>query len=183
MEPGNRNTTIRIAATGDIHAKHTDKGKWAPLFNKASDEADILLICGDLTDTGFSFDVGIQGDLGDVAVLGNLLLFTDKFSGATGLYSFTIQPDGSFTQNGSLVSSQGTTPTYIAVWEPPSSVCHANCDSSTAAPILNVSDFVCFLNKYAAGDSYANCDSSTLPPILNVNDFVCFNTQFAVGCP
>jgi subtilisin-like proprotein convertase family protein len=60
--------------------------------------------------------------------------------------------------------------------------CYANCDNSTAAPCLNVNDFVCFNTQYAAGSSYANCDLSTLPPILNVNDFVCFNTKFAAGC-
>jgi hypothetical protein len=29
--------------------------------------------------------------------------------------------------------------------------CYANCDRSTAAPILNVNDFMCFLNKFSAG--------------------------------
>jgi hypothetical protein len=61
--------------------------------------------------------------------------------------------------------------------------CYANCDESTAAPILNVNDFVCFQQRFAAGDSYANCDNSTAPPILNVNDFVCFQQSFAAGCP
>ena len=60
--------------------------------------------------------------------------------------------------------------------------CYANCDNSTVAPILNVNDFSCFLNKFAAGDSYANCDGSTAPPILTVNDFVCFIARFAAGC-
>ena len=31
--------------------------------------------------------------------------------------------------------------------------CYANCDNSTAAPVLNVLDFACFLNKFAAGCS------------------------------
>jgi hypothetical protein len=30
---------------------------------------------------------------------------------------------------------------------------------------------------------YANCDGGTTPPILNVNDFVCFQQRFAAGCP
>ena len=30
---------------------------------------------------------------------------------------------------------------------------------------------------------YANCDGSTNAPVLNVNDFVCFNNRFAAGCP
>ncbi|MEX2217279.1 MAG: hypothetical protein WD749_00840 [Phycisphaerales bacterium] len=60
--------------------------------------------------------------------------------------------------------------------------CYANCDNSTQPPILNVSDFGCFLTKYAAGDPYANCDASTQAPVLNVSDFGCFLTQYAAGC-
>lgn len=61
--------------------------------------------------------------------------------------------------------------------------CYANCDTSTSPPILNVNDFACFINHFAAGDSYANCDQSTNPPVLNVNDFACFINAFAAGCP
>ncbi|MBL9031791.1 MAG: hypothetical protein JNM80_08795 [Phycisphaerae bacterium] len=61
--------------------------------------------------------------------------------------------------------------------------CYANCDNSAVAPVLNVNDFVCFQNKFSAGDPYANCDASTTPPILNVNDFTCFLNKFAAGCP
>jgi trimeric autotransporter adhesin len=70
--------------------------------------------------------------------------------------------------------------------------CYANCDGSTAAPILNVGDFMCFINEFAAGTSlphsqqvehYANCDGSTTAPALNVDDFTCFITRFAAGCP
>jgi streptogramin lyase len=61
--------------------------------------------------------------------------------------------------------------------------CYANCDGSTAEPVLNVADFTCFLQRYAAGESYANCDASSSVPILNVADFVCFLQRFADGCP
>jgi hypothetical protein len=61
--------------------------------------------------------------------------------------------------------------------------CYANCDGSSAAPVLNVNDFICFQNLFAAGDPAANCDRSTSPPALNVNDFVCFQSRFAAGCP
>ncbi len=30
---------------------------------------------------------------------------------------------------------------------------------------------------------YANCDNSVTPPVLNVNDFICFLNKFAAGCP
>jgi hypothetical protein len=61
--------------------------------------------------------------------------------------------------------------------------CYANCDSSTAAPVLNVNDFLCFLNRFAQGDTYANCDRSTNAPVLNVLDFSCFLNLLAAGCP
>jgi hypothetical protein len=69
-------------------------------------------------------------------------------------------------------------------YEPTQSVppCYPNCDGSTNVPFLNVNDFVCFQQKFAAGDSYANCDHSTSPPVLNVNDFICFQQSFAAGC-
>ncbi len=42
----------RIAAVGDIHVKENDQGKWVDYFREVSGKADVLLICGDLTDTG-----------------------------------------------------------------------------------------------------------------------------------
>jgi hypothetical protein len=70
--------------------------------------------------------------------------------------------------------------------------CYANCDGSTTAPILNVEDFTCFINEFAAASQlphqqqlthYANCDQSTTAPVLNVEDFTCFINKFAQGCP
>jgi hypothetical protein len=63
-----------------------------------------------------------------------------------------------------------------------SAPCYANCDGSTAAPVLNVNDFICFQQHFAAADTYANCDGSTAPPVLNVNDFICYQQRFAAGC-
>jgi lectin-like protein len=61
--------------------------------------------------------------------------------------------------------------------------CYANCDASGTAPALNVADFTCFLQKFAAGDGYANCDGGTTAPLLSVADFTCFLQRFAAGCP
>ena len=71
----------------------------------------------------------------------------------------------------------------LAAGVPVNCPCYANCDGSTTAPVLNVNDFICFQQKYAAGDAYANCDNSTTAPVLNVNDFICFQQKFAAGCP
>jgi hypothetical protein len=65
----------------------------------------------------------------------------------------------------------------------PEPCCYANCDCSTVSPTLNVADFTCFLQRYAAGEIQANCDGSTIEPVLNVGDFTCFLQAFATGCP
>jgi hypothetical protein len=71
---------------------------------------------------------------------------------------------------------------YTVVAELPPATCYANCDGSTAAPILNVNDFSCFLNRFATQDQSANCDGSTTPPMFNILDFQCFINHFASGC-
>jgi len=43
---------VRIAAMADIHVKKTSQGAFQSIFARATDEADVLLICGDLTDYG-----------------------------------------------------------------------------------------------------------------------------------
>lgn len=43
---------VRIAAMGDLHMQETERGRWVELFKEVSRKADILLIAGDLTDTG-----------------------------------------------------------------------------------------------------------------------------------
>ena len=65
---------------------------------------------------------------------------------------------------------------------PASAACYVNCDQSTMSPVLNVADFTCFLQRFAAGHGYANCDMSTAAPTLNVADFTCFLQRFAQGC-
>jgi Icc-related predicted phosphoesterase len=44
--------TLRIAAVADIHTKKSSQGAFQSLFTKAAEEADVLLLCGDLTDYG-----------------------------------------------------------------------------------------------------------------------------------
>lgn len=43
---------IKIAAVADLHIRESDKGKWTEYFKEVSKSADVLLIGGDLTDTG-----------------------------------------------------------------------------------------------------------------------------------
>ncbi|MCW3108000.1 MAG: metallophosphoesterase [Segetibacter sp.] len=67
----------RIAAVADIHVKETDKGKWVNCFKEASQQADVLLICGDLTDTGDEVEAQVLAEelksctIPVIGVLGN----------------------------------------------------------------------------------------------------------------
>lgn len=77
MENKDQITHTRIAAVGDIHVKETDQGQWVEYFRTVSAKADILLLCGDLTDTGHLAEAEVlAGELKActipiVAVLGN----------------------------------------------------------------------------------------------------------------
>jgi hypothetical protein len=105
-----------------------------------------------------------------------------------GAYAGRSGPSYTATTGGTLAN--WTIPQFlVAAGDPP---CYANCDSSTVPPILNVEDFTCFINEFAAGTTlpheqqlthYANCDQSTTAPVLNVEDFTCFINAFATGCP
>ncbi len=91
---------------------------------------------GALTETGFLFDVGVQGSLGEIAVLDDWLLVIDRdtlLDGIRGLYSFTIESDGSLTQNGPIVDSTGITPNALAVWSP--DVCAGDFDGDCDADL------------------------------------------------
>jgi hypothetical protein len=81
------------------------------------------------------------------------------------------------------VGYSGNVSLRVFFGQPPATACYANCDNSTTAPILNVGDFTCFLQRFASGEAYANCDNSTTAPVLNVGDFTCFLQRFAAGCP
>jgi Icc-related predicted phosphoesterase len=71
------NGLLRIAAVGDIHVRETDKGKWVDYFKDISRNADVLLICGDLTDTGDEVEAQVLADelksctIPVIGVLGN----------------------------------------------------------------------------------------------------------------
>jgi probable HAF family extracellular repeat protein len=92
-----------------------------------------------------------------------------------------ISADGT-TISGIGINPSGIGEGWVAHLPRTTQACYANCDASTAPPILNANDFQCFINAFAAGASYANCDGSTAPPILNANDFQCFLNAFAAGC-
>jgi hypothetical protein len=64
------------------------------------------------------------------------------------------------------------------LWTRPVDVrCYADCDESGG---LDLFDFLCFQNLFAAGGPEADCDGSGE---LDFFDFLCFQNAFAAGCP
>lgn len=68
---------LRIAAVADIHIQETDKGKWVNYFKEVSKQSDVMLICGDLTNTGDEAEATVLNEelksctIPVIAVLGN----------------------------------------------------------------------------------------------------------------
>ncbi len=74
---------------------------------------------GDIASTGFSFDIGLQGTLGDMQVLNGVLYATDDslaIDGEAGLVTLSFTSEGEMTKVGPTVGTLGVTPTEIAVW-------------------------------------------------------------------
>ena len=71
--------TIRLAAVGDLHCAKNSKGALQGLFSRAAEQADVLLLCGDLTDYGLPEEArvlarelsGAAAKIPIVGVLGN----------------------------------------------------------------------------------------------------------------
>ena len=72
------NGTVRLAAMSDIHVSKTGQGALSSAFAHVSERADLLAMCGDLTDYGLpeearvlARDIGTALRVPCVAVLGN----------------------------------------------------------------------------------------------------------------
>jgi Icc-related predicted phosphoesterase len=72
-----RNGMVRVAAVGDVHCGKGSQGALQPLFAQIARDADVLVLCGDLTDYGLPEEARVLvGELSAlrmpvVAVLGN----------------------------------------------------------------------------------------------------------------
>lgn len=103
------NKEVRIAAVADIHVTDTDKNKWSEYFKEVSRQADILLICGDLTNTGDESEAQILSDelksctIPVIAVLGN----HDYEKGRQKLIRQTVQNENVHILDGEAVVING----------------------------------------------------------------------------
>ena len=69
--------TVTLAAIGDLHVSETSHGRYRELFEQISEDADVLALCGDLTNFGKSSEAEILAEdlracsIPMVGVLGN----------------------------------------------------------------------------------------------------------------
>lgn len=92
-----------------------------------------------------------------------------------------IDADGEIILLGVVTPWQGGS---VYRLEPLVKACYADCDQTTGPGVLDIFDFLCFANAFAAGDPYAcDCDVSTGPGVCDIFDFLCFGGAFAAGCP
>ena len=74
---GKSSTNVRFAAVGDLHVTKESAGQLRGFFAQASEAADVLLLCGDLTDYGTADEAHVLAEelaavsVPIVAVLGN----------------------------------------------------------------------------------------------------------------
>ncbi len=79
---------MRIAAIADLHCRANSAGTIRPLLAGVEREADLLILAGDLTDTGLPDEIKVLDEelkglkLPIVAVLGNHDHESDKAKGA-----------------------------------------------------------------------------------------------------
>lgn len=75
----NGQNVVRVAALGDLHATEANAEALRPLFEQVAEAADVLALCGDLTDFGLPGEAralvkawtAAAGNVPTVAVLGN----------------------------------------------------------------------------------------------------------------
>jgi predicted phosphodiesterase len=62
-------SVVRLAALSDIHYSKSSQGSFQPLFLQIAESADVLLLCGDLTDYGLAEEARVLAkDLAPVKI-------------------------------------------------------------------------------------------------------------------
>ncbi len=101
---------LRVAAVSDLHYTRQSKGTRQALFSEASEAADVLLLCGDLTDYGLPEEARVLCEdlrahvkIPVLAVLGN----HDFESGTPGAVRAVMEEGGVTVLDGESVELKG----------------------------------------------------------------------------
>lgn len=152
QSPGDSPKVIGITADGSVLV--AGHGRDATVQSFLRDNKT-----GALTPSGFSFDVGSQGNLGDLVVMNDMMFVTDESSfdnDVQGLLSFRINADGSFTQLGPIVDTQGSRPEYIAAW--PGLIPDVLLGDVNLDGVVNLADIPLFVAILSSGEFQAEAD-------------------------
>src|SRR5687767_5892905 len=109
QDEGTRKEVIRFAAVGDLHCTEASGGTLRHFFAQATEAADALLLCGDLTDYGTVKEAKVLADelsvvsVPVIAVLGN----HDYESGVPDEVRRTLQGAGVHVLDGEAVEVLG----------------------------------------------------------------------------
>jgi Icc-related predicted phosphoesterase len=67
---------VRVAAVGDLHCGKTSQGAFQPMFTRMAETADVVVMCGDLTDYGLPEEARVLArEIGTVLKLPVLAVF------------------------------------------------------------------------------------------------------------
>ncbi len=110
MATTEKSGVMRLAAIGDLHCTKAHTGKLQPLFAHVAEHADVLALCGDLTDYGLPdearvlvHELAVASNLPIVAVLGN----HDYESGHEGELTAILSDAGATILDGESVEIEG----------------------------------------------------------------------------
>lgn len=100
---------VRLAAVGDIHCSKTSQGTLQPLFEQITESADVLLLCGDLTDYGLPEEAHILTKELSTARIPTLAVFGnhDYESGKQGEVRQILSDAGVIVLDGEACEIQG----------------------------------------------------------------------------
>jgi len=139
---------------------------------------------GELTSTGATFDVGLQGTVAQMGVFNDVLYVLDDSNAIdreSGVISLKFAPDGSLTQLGGRANTQGVTPTGLAVWPGVAQPCPGD---ATGDGLVNADDLLVVLGNFgsavAGGVGDGDFDDSG---VVNADDLLVVLGAFGTTCP
>ncbi len=163
----------------------TDDGRFALVAHGTDATIRVLAVGADgsLTDTGFSYDVGFQGSLGELVTFDDLIFVTDRDTisdGVRGLQALRVGADGSLTAIGGRVDAQGSTPNQLAFWRASSPDCPADFNGDGFVDFFDFDEFViCFEGGACPPGASADFNDDGFVDFFDYDDFV---IAFEAGC-
>ncbi len=131
---------------------------------------------GSLSPTGFMFDIGLQGTIGDIQPLLEYILITDEstaIDGIAGLYVFRVETAGTFTQVGPVHNVGGVRPEAIATWIPTAPACVGDLDGDGDTDQGDLGQLLAAYGEDGGGDLDGDGDTDQADLGVLLGDYGC----------